>query len=207
MADPACTKITSIDPRPRTFADERGLDLTYEANSTQRMLELLGAIVGADVAKIQSFEADTRTLDPAAISPKPDYCFIDGEHTNEAALRDARFCLSVVNEDGCIAFHDANVVYEAIDLFLKELAANGVTFTPYVLADAIFVVELGGSASMAEREPIRSLLHNNYEAYLFALKSNEWYRAVLNKPLFRRIRRTRFLRRLLVVPGLEKQGV
>ena len=60
---------------------------------------------------------------------------------------------------------------------------------------------------MAHKEPIKSLLNENYLAYLFALKSNEWYRAALNKPLFRALRRTRFVRRLFLVPGLEQQGV
>ena len=206
VRDAACSKILSIDPRPQSFGDERGLDLNYPANSTARMLELLGKIPGADIGKIETFESDSTRLAPEKISPAPDYCFIDGEHTDAAALRDARFCLKVVSANGCIVFHDANVVYRGIDLFLHELASTGRIFRPYVLPDAVFVIELG-DCQMSQDEPIRSLLRENYRAYLFALNSNEWYRAVLNKPLFRKLRRIRFVRRLFLVPGLEAQGV
>jgi hypothetical protein len=206
VVDPACTHIFSIDPRPEVWADERGLDATCADNSSAKMLELLGKIPDADTSKIEPFESDTETLDPVRISSRPDYCFIDGEHTDVAALRDARFCLKVMNPDGCIAFHDANIVYGGIASFLEELAASGRRFRPYILPDSIFVIELGNS-ELAEKEPIRSLLKNNYQAYLFALKSNEWYRAALNKPLFRTLRRTRIVRRLFLVPGLEEQGV
>ena len=206
VLDPACSKIISIDPRPHKFADERGLDLTYHSNSPARMLELLGKIPGADVSKIETFESDTERLMPERISPQPDYCFVDGEHTDAAALRDARFCLKVVNPNGCIVFHDANVVYRGIDLFLAELAATGCAFRPYILPDAVFVIELG-TCDMAETEPIKSLLRQNYQAYLFGLKSTEWYRSVLNKPLFRKLRGTRFVRRIFLVPGLDEQGV
>ena len=72
--------------------------------------------------KIQSFEAGTDTIKPEAIQPTPHFCLIDGEHTDVAVLRDARFCLSVVEPDGCIAFHDANLIYGALDTFIKELS-------------------------------------------------------------------------------------
>ncbi len=170
------------------------------------MLQLLGSIPGADTSKIETFDSDTKSIDPKLISSTPDFCFIDGEHTDAAALRDARFCLRVISPNGCLAFHDANIVYGGIAAFLKELTASGRQFRPYILPDSIFLIELG-NCEMAEEEPIQSLLKNNYQAYLFALKSNEWYRAALNKPLFRTLRRTRFIRRLFLVPGLEEQGV
>lgn len=206
VVDPACRKIFSIDPRPTVWADERGLEVSCADNSAARMLELLRNIPGADTSKIEAFDADTGSLDPGVISSQPDYCLIDGEHTDVAVVRDAQFCLKVVNPDGCIAFHDANIVYHGIDLFLKELSASGKKFRPYILPDSVFVIELG-NCSMANKEPIKSLLNENYLAYLFALNSNEWYRAALNKPLFRVLRRTRFVRRLFLVPGLEQQGV
>jgi methyltransferase family protein len=206
VVDPACAKIFSIDPRPKVWADERGLDVSCNDNSSARMLQLLGSIPGADTSKIETFESDTESLDPRRISSPPDFCLIDGEHTDAAALHDAQFCLKVVSPNGCLAFHDANIVYGGIALFLKELTNGGRQFRPYILSDSIFVIELG-NCEMADKEPIRSLLKNNYEAYLFALKSNEWYRAALNKPLFRTLRRMRFVRRLFLVPGLEEQGV
>ena len=138
VVDSACTKIFSIDPRPQVWADERGLDVSCVDNSSARMLESLGNIPGATTSKIETFEADTASLDPNLISAQPDYCFIDGEHTDVAVLRDARFCLKVMSPNGCIAFHDANIVYRGIDLFLKELVAGKRAFRPYILPDSIF---------------------------------------------------------------------
>lgn len=206
VVDPACRKIISIDPRPRLFKDERGLDLKYDENSTERMLALLRPIPGADVGKIETIERDTDAIDADAFHLRPHYCFIDGEHTDAAALRDARFCLRAAEQDACIAFHDANIVYNAISAFLIELTELQRQFRAYVLPDAVFVVELG-SCYLSEEEPLKSLKAQHYQAYLFALESNDWYRAVLNKPLFRKLRRARFVRRLFIVPGRETQGV
>lgn len=207
VVDPACAQIYSIDPRPKSWADERGLNRAFADNSSAKMLELLAKIPNADTSKVKTFEEDTESLNPKLVSSEPDYCFIDGEHTDAAALRDAQFCLEVMNANGCIAFHDANIVYKGIDSFLKELIARGRQFRPYILPDSVFLVELG-NCEIANEEPVKSLLIHNYQAYLFALKSNGWYRAVLNKPLFRTLRRTRFVRRLFIVDGFEEeQGV
>ena len=39
---------------------------------------------------------------------KIDVAFIDGLHTYEQSLRDARNCLKYLKKDGCIIFHDCN---------------------------------------------------------------------------------------------------
>jgi hypothetical protein len=110
VAEPGCTHITSIDPRPLVQLDERpeiGYRWEYADNSTERMLALLGAVPGAHLGKIATIELSTEDIDPGSLPHRPDLCFIDGEHTNRAALRDARFCLAAVGDRGVIAFHDA----------------------------------------------------------------------------------------------------
>ena len=71
--------------------------------------------------------------------PPPHLCFIDGEHTNPAAARDADFCRMALQVPGVIAFHDAPVVARAIGHCLEKTGGFG-----YRLRDLIFVVELGG---------------------------------------------------------------
>ena len=44
LLDEKCAKIYSIDKRPETQPDERGVDYTYLNNSTERMLELLAEV-------------------------------------------------------------------------------------------------------------------------------------------------------------------
>jgi hypothetical protein len=191
VLDPRCERIVSIDPRPARLADVRGTQ-EYADNSSAAMLAGLGRIPGADTQKILSLERGTDSLMPQDIPTAPDLCFIDGEHTDEAALRDARFCLSVVKPDGCLAFHDANLIYIALDAFLKELQAAGRAFHPYVLPDSVFVIELGASR-LREREPVRSQLAVNYKAYLSGMLANDWYRYAYHLPVYRFLRRMRRL--------------
>src|SRR5437870_2880296 len=83
-----------IDPRLTNCPDTRGPS-PYPENTTAGMLESLAKIPNADIDKVQCIEAGTEAIDPATIEPAPHLCLIDGEHTDAATLRDARFCLSV----------------------------------------------------------------------------------------------------------------
>ena len=158
VRDPRCKDIVSIDLRPEATPDERGKLIPYQGNSTQRMLDLLGALPDADVAKIRTIDADTRSLDPAQIAAHPQLCFIDGEHTDSSCLADARFCRTLVGTDGAIAFHDAPIIFRAIRTFLRELRADGLEPVAYPLPNSVFVIELGSSrlyATAAMRRLVR----------------------------------------------------
>ena len=124
VVDPRCQRIVSIDPRPGTTPDSRGPQ-HYVPVSAASMLEWLGRIPGADISKIKTFETTTARLTEKMIGAHPQWCFVDGEHTDEAVLADARFCLSVLAENGVIVFHDANLVFHGLQLFLNELSATG----------------------------------------------------------------------------------
>jgi hypothetical protein len=144
VAEPGCTHITSIDPRPRVQPDERpeiGYRWEYADNNTERMLAGLGAVPGADLGKIATIELSTEDIDPGSLPHRPDLCFIDGEHTNRAALRDARFCLAAVGDRGVIAFHDAWVTSAGIRRFLALAPEGTVGFT---MPDGLFVADIGG---------------------------------------------------------------
>jgi len=83
LLDPKCERIYSIDPRPSQQPDERlpGLVVTYENNSTARMLELLANIDQNGIKKIKCFEFEASQIDKEQIELRPDIIFIDGEHT------------------------------------------------------------------------------------------------------------------------------
>jgi hypothetical protein len=144
VRDERVTSIVSIDLRPEATPDERGKDIPYVGNSTQRMLDNLAALPEGDVSKIHTIDADTRTLEPADIPGRPQLCFIDGEHTNESCLADARFCRSVLADRGAIGFHDTGLIHSAIATFLAELRADGLNPIAYPLPDVVFVIEIGG---------------------------------------------------------------
>lgn len=191
VVDPCCRKIFSIDPRIAQAPDTRGPS-PYPENTTAGMLESLNKIANANVDKIQCIEAGTDAIQAATIQPAPHLCLIDGEHTDGATLRDARFCLSVVEPNGCIAFHDGNLIYTALDTFIKELNQSRRPFRPYVLPETVFVIDLG-TANYGELEPVSSLRANNYKAYLGSMIRNDWYRYAYHLPIYRFLRGIRRL--------------
>src|SRR5579872_6802697 len=98
VSDPRCVRIVSIDPRPQWQPDDRpelGGGWEYPDNSTERMLRLLENVPGANLSKLETIEESTENLAPGRFV-RPDFCFIDAEHTYRAALRDARFCRTVL---------------------------------------------------------------------------------------------------------------
>ena len=141
VLDPLCASIVSIDKRPRVHADEGGVSNTYADNSTTRMLDNLRAISEQGVAKIRCIDADASDIDPARIEVPPHLCFIDGEHTDSAVLRDYTFCRSVVARDGAILFHDASIVYRGLFKIVQALRQEAADFRAYALPESVFVIE------------------------------------------------------------------
>jgi hypothetical protein len=141
VADARCTEIVSIDTRPASQPDDRGQTFHYEDNSTERMLGLLDAVPGADLSKVRTFEVGTDRLAPSELPGAPALCLIDGEHTKEAALTDARFCLEALGDTGIIAFHDSNIVQPAIDDFVRSLGER--RHAAFQLPDSVAVVQVG----------------------------------------------------------------
>lgn len=157
LADPRCTRVVSIDPRPTWQPDDRAeLDgWTYENNSTERMTGLLSGVPGVDLEKLETVDDSTENLAPERLG-RPDLCFIDGEHTRAAALRDARFCRAVTRGGGVLVFHDTTVIAPAILDFLRETPGR---HGAYWLNTTVFVVELDG-ATMLRDKSVRQQLHH-----------------------------------------------
>lgn len=192
VRDPSCKRIVSIDARPERQADERGRDFVYRRNSTEGMLEELSRLPGAETGKIDAFEAGTESLDPGSLGPAPALCFIDGEHTDGVALRDALFCKAVLGDRGAIAFHDAQIVYRGVSEFLGRLIEEGTAVHPFLLPDSIFVVELGQPLLQKSRQ-VQRRIERNWEGFLFGLQFNDGFRSALNSPFARALRRAHLL--------------
>jgi Methyltransferase domain len=140
VRDERCRRIVSIDPRPEWVPGEGPWKegVKYPENTTGGMLAALAAVPGGNVAKVETIELSTEQIDPAGFE-RPDLCFIDGEHTRVAILRDARFCREALRSRGVIAFHDFSAAPAAILEFLRESRpALG-----YWLRHDSFVIELG----------------------------------------------------------------
>jgi Methyltransferase domain len=157
LADPRCVRVVSIDPRPQWQPDDRPeLDgWAYPDNTTERMLDLLRSVPGADLSKLETAEESTENLAPGRFA-RPDFCLVDGEHTRRAALRDARFCRAVMQGAGIVAFHDFNIIGPAILAFLREASRP---HRAYLLRSTLFVVELGTGPTLLTDPNVRSQLH------------------------------------------------
>ncbi len=175
IRDPACSAIVSIDSRPPVQPDERGFVYEYPANSTERMRSALTSLPGADLEKMQTIDASTSELDPTSVAVAPQLCLVDGEHTDAAMLRDARFCLATLAGDACIAFHDTQVVYRGLDEFIRELSLAGVVHRTYFLPRSVFVVEIGASR-LAAHSGFREAVLGNADGVLSLLEENGIYR-------------------------------
>lgn len=188
LLDYRCARIYSIDKRPKAQPDERGIDYIYENNSTARMIENLRAVAPDEMDKLITIDGDTGEIDRSEIKDRVQLCFIDGEHTNQAVVRDFRFCLDVLEEaGGAIIFHDAQITYNGIADCIDHLKQNFIPFRAYVLPHIVFVVEIG-DFPLHKNEKIAERLLNNHEGYLFSLQNNDYYRQFANKLPFRLVR-------------------
>ncbi|QJY47947.1 class I SAM-dependent methyltransferase [Pseudonocardia broussonetiae] len=149
VADPRCSAIVSVDPRPPSQPDDRGPVFHYDGNSTERMLGLLGAVPGAELGKLQTIERSSEDIGPWEVG-RPDLAFIDGEHTHSAALRDARFCREVMGTAGVIAFHDSGIIGPAIHEFVAETRPAAA----FPVRDGLYLVELGTVAHILACPPV-----------------------------------------------------
>jgi hypothetical protein len=180
VADPLCRKIISIDPRPPSLPDIRGAQ-SYVENTTQNMLRELGRVPGADLDKLVTLEEGTDSLNPASIQPQPDFCFVDGEHTDAGVWRDSQFCQAVLKGRGWIAYHDANIVYEGLLAVVTGLQRAGTVFRAYNFEDSIFLIELG-DCRLSESALMSALRQSCAKAYLWSLHENDRYRRFYNRP-------------------------
>lgn len=188
LVDPLCSLIFSIDKRPPVQADERGVDYVYNDNSTQRMLDNLRPNYAACLEKLTCIDDDGSNIEVARITPRPQICFIDGEHTDGACFKDFLFCLSVLDHNGLLVFHDAPVVYNGLSHIVDYLKEQKIKFHAYSLPETVFVIEINDFAIHKQRV-IQEMLVDNHVAYLSSLRYNDHYRRFANRSLFKLLRK------------------
>lgn len=151
------------------------------------MLDNLEKVYRPGLQKITCIDDDGSNIDPQVISPRPQVCFIDGEHTDEACFRDFLFCLKVLEDDGLLVFHDAPIVYNGLSQIVAYLEERQVRFHAYNLPETVFVIEINDFA-IHKLPVIHGMLIDNHVGYLMSLRYNDHYRRFANKPLFKLLR-------------------
>lgn len=195
LADERCLVAHSVERRESGRGRVRAAARTspaYAGVSTATMLEGLREAWGPRVKKIRCFDRSERPVVASELDPRPRLCLIDGDHSDEAAREDFALCLEAIGTDGVVVFHDANLVYLAIDGLLRDLESRGVTFEACFLPSTLLVLSFG-SFRVLDSAAIRALVHENYRGYLYSLVCNDPYRRFAQKPLFRHLRTLRSL--------------
>ena len=172
LHDPVCLHVYSIDPRPPTQPDQRGVAFAYPENSTQRMIEMLTPAYGPALAKLRTFESDAR--DVPGVDAPPDICFIDGEHTDAAVLSDFRSTLRLAAPNAVIAFDDLNIIFRGYAQCLAYLREQRIEHRSYVLPMKIGVIELRDSRLWSDAVIVDRLA--SVEAFLFLAETLGHYR-------------------------------
>ena len=165
--DNRCRKIYSIDARPDRQNDSDGKIYYYPDNSTDRLLCNLKSLSEDQLDKVVTFDCDAKDVDPGEILTPPQLCFIDGEHTNEAALSDSEFCLKVLSKAGVIVYHDADHVYKGIKRFCTRLKMNNNRFYAFALPEKIYVIAMVKS-KIKDDSTLKSLRKNKTIFYFLS---------------------------------------
>jgi hypothetical protein len=151
LVDPWCRRIISIDKRPLEQPDIYYGVYKYEGNSTARMLDNLRKVAPDNLHKIVCHECDAKDVNPTLITDPPQFCLIDGEHTEAAVVWDFEFCLRVCDPNGAICFHDDGTLYKTIARILSTLKRRGVPFTARKLGGVTFGIFLGKCPAQVDR--------------------------------------------------------
>jgi hypothetical protein len=159
LPDPRCRRIYSIDKRTR--------DARHAQNSERTMLDNLRTVAPEAIHKLTCFSMDTSAIPPGSIDDAPDICFIDGEHTARAVLRDFAFCITVCARDAAIVFHDAGRTRRAIRECLRFLRREGRPYRAHKLPGNTFVVALWGSPVGIDPRILRMAVAANGERWLW----------------------------------------
>lgn len=173
IRDPRCARIISIDPRLSSVPDERGPEWEYEENTTEHMVQRLCRVPHADTSKLATLDMRSQDVQPDMLPARPDLCFIDGEHTDDAVLRDAEVCMSAVAGEGVIAFHDYQLVQHGIREFLSKRWHD--ISTALAFPGAVFVVEVGDSRVLCS-PVIERALGSTWHSVAWSL-GNRWRRS------------------------------
>jgi hypothetical protein len=147
LIDPTCEAAVSVDPRPPAQPDERAEIFAYEESSTARMITLLSAqLPSAAMSKLTTIDSDVSAVRPEALDAKARLTLIDAEHTDTACFSDFVGAMSLMKPDCIVAFHDSNLIADAIRNAERLLDHLAIAHETVFLPDVVAVIGLGALA-------------------------------------------------------------
>jgi hypothetical protein len=144
LLDPLCRQVISVDKRPESQPDERGVIFDYNGNSTKRMLEGLRTHLSSSaMQKLITYDSDVYDLEASYVPVGVDLVFIDGEHTNVAVFRDFIGVERFLAKSWIVAFHDAGFLCDGLMNIEVYLKSQGKQFCSYFLPNSVFALASG----------------------------------------------------------------
>jgi hypothetical protein len=184
LIDPLCRHVFSIDKRPITQLDERGVFFDYKGNSTQNMLNTLKAHVPASaLLKLTTYDSDVSDLSSDEIPLKVNFAFIDAEHTNVAVFRDFISTKRFLTDPCMVGFHDSNLTFDAVQNIECLLRYEGVKFKSFFLPDSVFVIVSGELADIAG-QPLERLCIDR-DTFIHRSRVALWKQIAVNADLIK----------------------
>lgn len=173
LLDPGCKTAVSIDLRPLSQPDERGTVFYYPDNTTARMKETIAASIGAaPLQKLVTFDSDASGVSPQSLPAKVDLAMIDGEHTDTACFADFCQVMGFVKDDAIIAFHDANLISDAIQNAERMLTYLKIPFTTVFLPECVVAIGIRGMSEAVASE--LTGVANERSEYLRTARQGRW---------------------------------
>lgn len=148
LMDTRCEKAISIDIRCQSQPDERGRLFDFPENSSERMRHELrkSGVPESAFQRLTTFDADVSEVTLVEIGTTSQFAFIDAEHTNRAAFRDFLNVRRLIDSSSVVAFHDANLIFDALLNIEEMLVYQKVEFTATYALDCMFVLAFGSLA-------------------------------------------------------------
>lgn len=131
-------KVTAVDPniRHRIFDNPRWFVERFNSKFYPNRLEIISGFFGEYSNEYAYYDYEhyepkqdrnfvdrllnTREIIDKNWSKKFDFIFIDGDHSYEAAMKNFAIAFNLLNDGGCIAFHDA-VSWEEVNKALQDI--------------------------------------------------------------------------------------
>ena len=172
LMDPRCVAVHSVDLRPPLTPDERFHAWDYDHATTAQMIANLRHEVPNDnMTKLKTYDMDTHTFvryvvnGPLASPIVPNLVFLDAEHTNKAVFQDFLNLRMMLADDVIFAFHDSNLIFDALTNIKAMLRDEGVEFGAGYLKDVVFAIAFGKYI-----EPLSKLEFWDEKAYIAAAR-------------------------------------
>jgi hypothetical protein len=137
------------------------------------MIEGLSRIPGADLSKLKTFDTDASEV-PAGEIDRPDYCFVDAEHTDRAIQSDYIFCETVSKGRPVFLAHDAFIVYRGLDAIIKRVARSQQFVRVLLLPTHLMLIDTVGH--IGNHAAVIARAREGWRGYLDGMLTNDWYR-------------------------------